>query len=57
MASFFSLRLLAPSIEADSDRGTGRLLPYRGVSNVAGPRGQVQQVEIVCRNRGEGDGP
>lgn len=54
-ASFF-LRLLAPSIEADYDRETGRLLAYRGVSNVAGPRGEVQQVEIDYRYPGEDDG-
>ena len=55
-ASFF-LRLLAPSIEADYDLKTGRLLAYRGVSNVAGPRGEVQQVEIAYHYPGERNGP
>lgn len=52
----FLLRLLAPSIEADYERETGRLVAYRGVSNVAGPRGEVQQVEIEYRYPGAGDG-
>jgi stearoyl-CoA desaturase (delta-9 desaturase) len=43
------LRLLAPSIVAEYDRATGRLLRYRGVSNLAGPDGDVQEVEIVYR--------
>jgi len=52
----FLLRLLAPSIEADYDRETGRLLHYRGVSNVAGPDGEVQEVEIEYRYPGVADG-
>lgn len=52
----FLLRLLAPAIEADYERATGRLLAYRGVSNVAGPGGEVQQVEIEYRYPEVGDG-
>jgi len=47
-ASFF-LRLLAPSIEADYERSTGRLLRYRGVSNLAGPDGETMVVDIRYR--------
>ena len=54
-ASFF-LRLLAPSIEADYERETARLLAYRGVSNVAGPGGEVQEVEIEYRYPEADDG-
>lgn len=43
----FLLRMLAPAIEADYDPSSGRLLRYRGVSNVAGPDGEPQNVEIV----------
>jgi hypothetical protein len=43
----FLLRLLAPSIEADYAAATGRLLRYRGVSNVAGPDGDPVKVEIA----------
>jgi hypothetical protein len=43
----FVLRLLAPSLEADYDPATGRLLRYRGVSNVTGPDGESQKVEIA----------
>lgn len=41
------LRLLAPAISADYDPATGRLLRYRGVSNLAGPDGSTQEVEIA----------
>ena len=41
------LRLLAPSLEAEYDPGSGRLLRYRGVSNLAGPDGESQTVEIA----------
>jgi hypothetical protein len=44
--SFF-LRLLAPSLEAEYDPENGRLLRYRGVSNVTGPDGASQKVEIA----------
>jgi hypothetical protein len=47
--SSFLLRLLAPSIEADYEPGTGRLLRYRGVSNLSGDQGETLQVEIVYR--------
>jgi hypothetical protein len=43
------LRLLAPSIVAEYDRVTGRLLRYRGVSNLADDAGGRQQVEITYR--------
>jgi hypothetical protein len=43
------LRLLAPRIVAEYDRATGRLIRYRGVSNLAGPDGDVQEVEIAYR--------
>jgi hypothetical protein len=47
--SSFVLRLLAPSIEADYQQGTGRLLRYRGVSNLSGDEGETLQVEILYR--------
>jgi hypothetical protein len=47
--SSFLLRLLAPSIEADYEPGTGRLLRYRGVSNLSGDQGETRQVEILYR--------
>jgi len=40
------LRLLAPAILAEYD-AAGRLFRYRGVSNLAGADGSVQQVEIA----------
>jgi len=40
------LRLLAPAILAEYD-AAGRLLRYRGVSNLAGADGSVQEVEIA----------
>jgi hypothetical protein len=40
------LRLLSPAILAEYD-AAGRLLRYRGVSNLAGADGSVQQVEIA----------
>jgi hypothetical protein len=40
------LRLLAPSIEAEYRREDGRLLRYRGVSNLADADGQTLQVDI-----------
>ncbi|MBI5068968.1 MAG: hypothetical protein HZB56_12080 [Deltaproteobacteria bacterium] len=40
------LRLLAPAILAEYDAG-GRLVRYRGVSNLAGADGSVQEVEIA----------
>jgi hypothetical protein len=43
----FLLRLLAPAITADYDPATGRLVRYRGVSNVAGPDGSALDVEIA----------
>jgi stearoyl-CoA desaturase (delta-9 desaturase) len=43
------LRLLAPRIVAEYNRATGRLIRYRGVSNLAGPDGDVQEVEIAYR--------
>jgi hypothetical protein len=45
----FLLRLLAPAIEAEYERSTGRLLRYRGVSNLAGPDGETLQVDIRYR--------
>jgi hypothetical protein len=42
----FLLRLLSPALEAEYDPATGRLLHYRGVSNVTGPDGESQKVEI-----------
>jgi len=51
--SSFLLRLLAPSIEAEYERSTGRLLGYRGVSNVAGGDGETMQVEIRYRYPGD----
>jgi len=47
--SSFILRLLAPSIEADYEPGTGRLIRYRGVSNLSGDQGETLQVEILYR--------
>lgn len=44
-ASFF-LRLLAPAILAEYD-AAGRLVRYRGVSNLAGADGATQEVEIA----------
>jgi hypothetical protein len=40
------LRLLAPRLEVEYERGTRRLLAYRGVSNLAGPDGATREVEI-----------
>jgi hypothetical protein len=48
-AASFLLRLLAPAIEAEYERSTGRLLRYRGVSNLAGPDGETLQVDIRYR--------
>ncbi len=45
--SSFILRLLAPSLEAEYDPATGRLLRYEGVSNLQGDDGSRQRVEIV----------
>jgi hypothetical protein len=42
----FVLRLLAPSLQGEYDRSTGRLVRYVGVSNVAGEDGTPQRVEI-----------
>ncbi|HET6412400.1 MAG TPA: acyl-CoA desaturase [Anaeromyxobacter sp.] len=46
LASFF-LRLLAPEIRVDYDRATGRLLRYRGASNLAFGAGENPEVEIT----------
>jgi stearoyl-CoA desaturase (Delta-9 desaturase) len=43
------LRLLAPAIEAEYELSSGRLLRYRGVSNLAGPSGETLQVDIRYR--------
>lgn len=43
----FVLRVLAPSIEAEYDPVSGRLLRYSGVSNVAAEDGSSQRVEIA----------
>jgi hypothetical protein len=45
--SSFFLRLLAPSLEAEYDPVTHRLVRYVGVSNVAAEDGSPQQVEIA----------
>ena len=42
----FFLALLAPTLEADYDSKTGRLLRYRGVSNLANERGENPKVHI-----------
>ena len=42
----FVLRLLAPSLVGEYDPGSGRLVRYAGVSNVAAEDGSSQQVEI-----------
>lgn len=42
----FLLRLLAPTLLAEYD-AAGRLVRYRGVSNLAGADGAVQEVEIA----------
>jgi len=46
LASFF-LRLIAPDLRVDYDRATGRLLRYRGASNLAFGRGENPEVEIT----------
>jgi hypothetical protein len=43
----FVLRVLAPSIEAEYEPASGRLLRYSGVSNVAAEDGSSQRVEIA----------
>lgn len=43
----FILRILAPSLEAEYDPASGRLLTYRGVANVAADDGSYQKVEIT----------
>jgi hypothetical protein len=48
--SSFLLRLFAPDLEVDYERGSGRLLRYRGASNLSfGPPGREEhpQVEIL----------
>lgn len=40
------LRLFAPHVEADYDLQTGKLLQYRGVSNLADPQGRHPVVTI-----------
>jgi hypothetical protein len=40
------LAIVAPSLEVDYDRKTGRLLAYRGVSNLEDERGETQTVTI-----------
>ena len=49
--------LFPPAKRGEIFDRSGRLLAYRGVSNVAGPRGEVLQVEIAYHYPGEGDGP
>ena len=46
LASFF-LRLIAPELRVDYDRATGRLLRYRGASNLAFGEGENPEVEIT----------
>jgi hypothetical protein len=53
--SSFILRILAPSLEAEYDPASGRLLTYRGVANVAAEDGSSQKVEITY-SYGDPDG-
>ncbi len=43
----FVLRVLAPDLQVEYDRDTGRLLEYRGASNLSFGKGENPQVEIT----------
>jgi hypothetical protein len=55
--SSWLLRLLAPSLEVEYDRPTGRLLRYRGASNLQDERGENPEVEITYAYPGDAPVP
>jgi hypothetical protein len=55
--SSWVLRLLAPSLDVEYDRATGRLLRYRGISNLTLDGGENPHVEIVYAYPRDAGGP